>query len=52
MSSNINNVELSYDDLMPVNKLIANGNFKEALSVLDILSQKFQYNNNFYKIVV
>jgi len=50
MSSNINNVELSYDDLIPVYKLTSDGNFKEALSILDILSQKFPDNHNLYTI--
>ena len=50
MSSNINNVELSYDDLTPVYKLISVGDFKQALSILDILSQKFPDNHNLYTI--
>ena len=50
MSSNINNVELSYDDLTPVYKLTSVGDFKQALSILDILSQKFSDNHNLYTI--
>ena len=50
MSSDINNEELSYDDLTPVYKDISDGNYNRALLTLDTLSQQFQDNHNLYVI--
>ena len=48
--SEINNTELSYEDLSITYKLIANGDYKEALTSIERLSQKFPDNYILYDI--
>ena len=50
MPSEIENDELSFDNLTPIYNLFSKGKYKEALSSLDTLSQKFPNNHNLYSI--
>ena len=50
MSSKTNNQEISDQDLAPVYKLFSRGNYKEALSLLDNLTQNFPNNDLLYTL--
>ena len=50
MTSNENILKASEDDLAPVYKLFSRGNYKEALSLLDNLTQNFPNNDLLYTL--
>ena len=50
MSSKTNNQEISDQDLAPVYKLFSKGNYKEALLLLDNLTQNFPNNDLLYTL--